>query len=76
MSAMNKANGRQNSKRKFRYQPYKDRGLREINKALKLMRHLREQPEDKAAEKALAAISEVSRKNAVSRYESARNRSA
>jgi hypothetical protein len=69
MGAMNKANGRQNSKRKSRYAPYQLLGRKEINKALKLMRHLRKLPNDKVACDAFTELPELTRDKAEKIYQ-------
>lgn len=62
--AVNKANSRQNTRHAPQYKRYRAEGRREINKALKLMRHLRKYPDDDTAKDALKHLPEISRTTA------------
>lgn len=42
-NAMSKANSRQNSRHKAKYQTYRSAGRREMNKARKILRHIERQ---------------------------------
>lgn len=53
---LSKANQRQYSKRKQRYEPYRLAERREINKTVKLIRHLERYPDDECAQKALESL--------------------
>lgn len=64
MSGINKANQRQSSRHKARYDGYRNSQTREVNKAIKLGRHLTRQPEDKTALTAMENISSIVRKRA------------
>jgi len=53
MSGMSKANARQNTRYKARYQTYKLNDTREKNKAYRIIKHLERYPDDLTAQKAL-----------------------
>lgn len=57
--AVNKANSRQNTKHASWFKRYREEGRREVNKALKLMRHVRRFKRDQTAKEALKNLPEM-----------------
>jgi hypothetical protein len=55
MSGINKPNQRQGTRKKAKYALYESRGMREINKVKKIVRHLKKH-DDPQSEKALKSL--------------------
>jgi len=56
VSGINKANQRQHTRHAARYLAYRNSERREVNKAIRIIKHLHRHPESQDAQKALANL--------------------